>query len=130
MLTKSMIAAAPASAVLPAKDAARARDFYERVVGLEVEPGPAPGYAFVRAGEGTQFLLYETPLAPTEATNLALRVGDLKAAMAELRDRGVKFEEYDLPGLKTVDGVADFGPMGIGAWFKDSEGNTVNVVQM
>ena len=129
MPTKSVLATAPASAVLPVQDAARAKEFYESKVGLEVE-SPTPGYLFVHAGEGTQFLLYETALKPTEATNLAFRVPDIRAALSELRDRGVKFEDYDMPGLKTVDGVADFGEMGLGAWFKDSEGNTINVVQM
>lgn len=129
MLTQSVLMMAPASAVLPAQDAARAKEFYEATLGLEVE-SPTPGYVMVHAGEGTQFLLYQTPLRPTEATNLAFRVSDIRAAMTELRGRGVKFEDYDMPGLKTVDGVADFGDMGLGAWFKDSEGNMINVVQM
>jgi predicted enzyme related to lactoylglutathione lyase len=130
MLTRSMLAAAPASAVLPAADAARAKDFYERVLGLEVEAAPAPGYFFVHAGEGTTFLVYETPLKPTEATTLGFVVKDLLPVMSELRDRGVKFEEYDLPGMKTANGVADFGPMGRGAWIKDTEGNILSINQM
>jgi predicted enzyme related to lactoylglutathione lyase len=129
MPTKSVLAAAPASAVLPAQDAVRAREFYESTLGLEVESS-TPGYVFVQAGEGTRFLVYETSLKPTEATNLAFRVKDIRAAVAELRERGVKFEDYDFPGLKTVDGTADGGDMGLGAWFKDSEGNVLNLVQM
>ena len=55
---------------------------------------------------------------------MGLRVPDARAAVAELRSRGVVFEEYDLPGLKTVDGIADIGG-GSAAWFKDTEGNTI-----
>jgi hypothetical protein len=48
----------------------------------------------------------------------------------ELRDRGVVFEEYDLPGMKTVGGIADLGPAGKAAWFTDSEGNIISIAQM
>jgi predicted enzyme related to lactoylglutathione lyase len=130
MLTTSRIATAPFSAVLPAKDAKRARDFWERIVGIETSDMPAPGYFMAKAGKGTQFLVYETPLAPTEATAAAFIVDDLDAVMAELRDRGLTFLEYDMPGLKTVNGVVNMGDMGRGAWFKDSEGNTINIAEM
>jgi hypothetical protein len=56
-------------------------------------------------------------------------VPDVRAAVADLRSRGVVFEEYDFPGLKTVDGVADLGD-GSAAWFKDTEGNIVGVVEL
>jgi len=130
MLTTSRIATAPLQVVLPAKDITRARDFWERIVGLEMSDGPAPGYIMGKAGMGTQFLMYETPLEPTKATAAAFRVDDLDATMADLRQRGVVFMEYDVPGLKTVNGVVDMGPMGRGAWFMDSEGNTINIAQM
>jgi len=130
MLTTSRVATAPFSAVLPAKDIKRARDFWERVVGVEMSDMPAPGYLMGKAGKGTQFLIYETPLAPTEATTAAFIVDDLDAVMTELRQRGLTFLEYDMPGLKTVNGVVEMGEMGRGAWFKDSEGNTINLAQM
>jgi predicted enzyme related to lactoylglutathione lyase len=130
MPTTSLVAQAPISVVLPAKDIKRARDFWERVVGVEIDDAPAPGYFMGRAGKGTQFLMYETPLKPTEATAAAFVVDDLDAVMADLRSRGAVFLEYDLPGLKTVDGVVDMGPMGRGSWFADTEGNIINVVQM
>jgi hypothetical protein len=65
-------------------------------------------------------------------------VEDLEAAVAELRARGVVFEEYDMPGLRTVDGIADIegnypskGATGErGAWFRDSEGNMLGVGQL
>jgi predicted enzyme related to lactoylglutathione lyase len=130
MLTTSSIATAPFSAVLPAKDIRRARDYWERKVGVLTTDAPAPGAFMGQAGGGTQFLMYETPLKPTEATTASFVVADLEATMADLRARGVVFEDYDMPGLKTVNGVAEMGPMGRGAWFVDSEGNTISVVQM
>ena len=54
---------------------------------------------------------------------------DIEKVVAELKDRGVVFEEYDFPGLKTVDSIADTGPIRA-AWFKDSEGNIIGVVQL
>jgi len=61
---------------------------------------------------------------------LGFVVDDLFAEMADLRKRGVVFEEYDVPGLKTVNGVVEMGKMGKGAWFKDSEGNILSISQM
>ncbi len=130
MLTTSRLATAPLSVVLPAKDIKRARDFWERIVGVETTDGPAPGYFMGKAGKGTQFMVYETPLAPTQATAAGFQVDDLDAVMRELRDRGLTFVEYDMPGLKTVNGVAEMGSMGRAAWFVDSEGNTINIAEM
>jgi predicted enzyme related to lactoylglutathione lyase len=131
MLTTSSLATAPMSVVLPAKDLKRARDFWENVVGVEIAGDAVPGTFMGKAGMGSQFLMYETPLAPTQATAAAFIVSDLDAVMTELRSRGMTFLDYDMPGLKTVNGIAEFGAgMGRGAWFMDSEGNTINVVQM
>ena len=60
---------------------------------------------------------------------MGLRVPDVRAAVAELRSRGIVFEDYDFPGLKTVDGIADVGGASA-AWFKDTEGNIIGVVQV
>jgi hypothetical protein len=59
----------------------------------------------------------------------AWRVEDLEAEVAELRDRGVAFEEYDTPELRTVDGIGTT-PVGKAAWFKDSEGNLLTMMQL
>ncbi len=73
--------------------------------------------------------LYESQFAGTAGhTLLSFDTKDLAADMKELRGKGVKFEDYDLPDLKTVDGVAEFGPVK-NAWFKDSEGNILGLVQ-
>ena len=109
-------------AVLPASDLGRAREFYKDKLGLEPVEERREGLIY-QTSSGPKFLLYETQFAGTAqntAMNWAAR--DLDAEMAELRSRGVVFEEYDFPGLKTENGVATDDD-GRGAWFKDSEGN-------
>jgi len=122
-----MLADAPVSPSIPASDVERAKRFYRDTVGLKVsiEMDQAVGF---ECG-GTQLYVYATPSAGQAAHTLAgWTVTDLEAEMAELRSRGVTFEEYDLPGIKTVDGVAEAGGMR-GAWFKDSEGNILGLME-
>ncbi len=122
--------------VVRAESYARAKKFYTDVLALKQGqefPGPGGGGMFECAG-GTMLMVYERPgsLAP-ENTVLAFGVAADKfdALLGDLRSRGVKFEEYDIPemGLKTVNGVAEMGGMK-GAWFKDTEGNILNVASM
>lgn len=76
------------------------------------------------------FLLFPSPGAGTAQHTVAgWAVDTIETEVAELKTRGVVFEEYDLPGLKTVDGIATVGP-NRAAWFKDSEGNILGVVQL
>jgi catechol 2,3-dioxygenase-like lactoylglutathione lyase family enzyme len=120
---------------LPAQDLERARAFYSEKLGLE----PAeerPGGLLYRCG-GTEFALFESAGEPSGAhTQMGWEVENIEATVAELRDRGVVFEEYDLPGLTTVNGIADIegnypskGRGERGAWFRDSEGNMLGVGQ-
>ena len=121
---------------LPAQDLERARRFYADKLGLEpVEE--RPGGLRYRCASG-EFVLFQSAGAPSgDHTQMALEVDDLEAAMRRLRDRGVVFEEFDLPGLTTVDGIAEVegnypskGGVGEkGAWFRDSEGNLVGIGQ-
>ncbi len=127
--TKSSLATAPIYATIPSKDPARARDFYENTLGLETMDSVVPGMFMVMAGKGTQFAVYQTD-ASTTATAATWMVDDLRAVVRELQARGVKFEQYDMPGVTWDNGVADFGPAGLSAWFNDSEGNALNIVQM
>jgi catechol 2,3-dioxygenase-like lactoylglutathione lyase family enzyme len=110
-------------ATLPAHDLARARSFYEKTLGLTPDNMmPTDENGVLYTVNGHSFLVYRTE-APRGGTTLAgFLVADLEAEMKELRSRGVVFEEYDLPGLKTVNGIAE-QPNMRGAWFKDSEGN-------
>ncbi|WP_037602237.1 VOC family protein [Streptacidiphilus rugosus] len=122
-----MLADFPAIAVIPASDIDRAKRFYRDTLGLKLTVDEGEDVRFESGGQ--VFTLYATPSGGQAAHTLAAwKVDDLAAEMAELRGRGVRFEEYDMPGLKTVDGVAATGGVR-GAWFKDSEGNILAVVQ-
>lgn len=122
-----MLKDAPAIPYIPVADLARARTFYQDVVGLVpkeetnggvvYECGGSPIFMYVSGGAGT-----------SKASQAFWKVTDLKAEMAELRRRGLKFEEYDMPGLKTENGIAAGGGA-LAAWFKDSEGNVMALVQ-
>jgi catechol 2,3-dioxygenase-like lactoylglutathione lyase family enzyme len=124
MLTDSDI-----MAVLPAKDINRAKDFYRDKLGLEPsEPGAEDNLIYT-GGHGTGFLLYQTENAGTaKNTQMGWSTDNIEREMEELRARGVVFEEYDQPGLKTENGVAT-DEFGKAAWFLDSEGNILNIFQ-
>jgi catechol 2,3-dioxygenase-like lactoylglutathione lyase family enzyme len=120
---------------LPVQDLKRARSFYAEKLGLEpVEE--RPGGLLYRCGKGSFALFLSTGAAAGTHTQMGWEVADIEATVAALRARGVVFEEYDLPGLKTVDGIAQIagnypskGTGEKGAWFKDSEGNLVGIGQ-
>lgn len=115
--------------VLPAQDLERARGFYHDKLGMEPE-GTLDGMLMYRVGPAGRFALYETSNAGTaQNTQMCLISDDLAADMAKLRDAGLAFEEYDFPGMKTVDGVLDSGESRT-AWFRDSEGNFVCLSQL
>ena len=94
-------------AVLPAKDISRARDFYRDVLGLEPSETLDEENLLYTCGNGTSFLLYLTDNAGTaKNTQLSWTTDNLEAEVEELRGRVVVFEDYDFPGLKTVNGIA------------------------
>jgi len=127
-MTMSSLATARASAVLPAEDLSRARAFYHGTLGLEIEDMPGRQF-LIHAGGDSSVLVYETSHTTAHNTAAAFVVEDLTSTMSDLRTHGVCFEDYDLPGLKTVDGVAE-SPAGDSAWFTDPEGNIVAIVSM
>jgi catechol 2,3-dioxygenase-like lactoylglutathione lyase family enzyme len=120
---------------LPAQDLERARAFYAEKLGLEPTE-ERPGGLRYQLGGG-EFVLFESAGAPSgEHTQMAIEVDDLESTVAELRSRGVVFEEYDFPGLSTTDGIANIegnypskGSGERGAWFRDSEGNMIGLGQ-
>lgn len=115
---------------LPAHDLDRARRWYEEKLGLTPESEGPDGLTY-RSGS-TTFLVYPSQFAGTaQHTQAGWDVDDIATTMDDLRSRGVTFEEYDLPGLKTENGVATFGESGEerAAWFKDSEGNILALTQ-
>ncbi|TME23200.1 MAG: VOC family protein [Chloroflexi bacterium] len=117
-----------AAAMLPAQDLERAKAFYRDKVGLTPtqERDPMGGLLF-ELSDGTGFAVFQSTGKPSGThTQMALEVPDLDAAVKDLRARGLKFEEYDSPGLKTIDGIADIAGTKV-AWFKDSEGNLIAI---
>jgi catechol 2,3-dioxygenase-like lactoylglutathione lyase family enzyme len=121
------LAQARVHASVPANDLARARAFYEEKLGLR----PSHERAWVLVYEldgGTRFSVFSTPNQRRGGhTQMGFAVRDVRTAVADLRDRGVVFEEYDEPGLRTVDAVASINGHD-SAWFKDSEGNFIELV--
>jgi catechol 2,3-dioxygenase-like lactoylglutathione lyase family enzyme len=123
------------AARLPAQDLRRARAFYADKLGLEPSE-ERPGGLLYRFANG-EFALFESAGAPSGAhTQLGWEVDDIEATVAELRSRGVVFEDVDVPGLTTVDGIAEvsgnYPSKGTGeraVWFRDSEGNVLGIVQ-
>ena len=106
-------------------DVERARAFYENL-GLRVAVRASTGI-FMTAGKGTLFALVHRPGATPPAHTVAgFEVQDLGSVVRALRARGVTFEEYDSPGLRTVDGIADMGSYRA-AWLRDPDGNFIGV---
>ena len=116
-----------AEATLPAADLARAKTFYADRLDLRPLSEDETGVHFVVGG--TRFRLFKSGGAASGShTQLALVVGNLSEVVAALRARGLEFESYNYPNLKTVDGIADLG-YARAAWFKDSEGNLLDIAQ-
>jgi catechol 2,3-dioxygenase-like lactoylglutathione lyase family enzyme len=102
-----------ATAMIPARDFARARAWYADTLGLTpAEEFPDGSGAVYMLGGGLRAFLYPTAFAGSaQHTLMTFTCPDLAADMAALRAKGVRFLDYDLPGLKTVDGIASFGPV-------------------
>jgi catechol-2,3-dioxygenase len=114
-------------AVLAASDLSRAQRFWHDVFGLDPVLTDEGGATYVIGG--IPVLVYESQFAGTaKSTSLSILTDDLDRDMAELRSRGVRFNDYDLGDVKTVDGVADLGGER-GAWFDDTEGNIIAIAQ-
>jgi len=134
--TMALLERAHVATRLPAQDLARARTFYAEKLGLEpVEE--RPGGLRYECRSGVFALFQSAGVASGNHTQMAFEVEDLDAVVVELRNRGVVFEEVDVPGLRTVDGIATVegnypskgGRGERAAWFRDSEGNLLGIGQ-
>ena len=113
---------------IPVADVARARKFYEDKIGLTAKEQYAGGLIY-ECGDGSWVFMYPSAGAGTSKASTAFwAVDDVVAEVAELKSRGVVFEEYDMPGIKTVKGIASGGGAKT-AWFKDTEGNILAISQ-
>ena len=115
---------------VPAADFDRAKHFYEDKLGLrpKADVPEMPDGIMYAVGEGG-LLVYRTDARHGENTAAGFLVDDILREMTELRERGITFEDFDMPGLKTENGVAELSGQK-GAWFKDSEGNFLALTQM
>jgi catechol 2,3-dioxygenase-like lactoylglutathione lyase family enzyme len=118
----------PMYAYIPARDVARARQFYEGKLGFRPKEEIAGGVAY-ECGQGTACFLYPTPNAGTSQASQAFwQVADVDREIEALKAKGVVFEDYDMPGEKSASGAITAGGAKA-AWFKDSEGNIMALVQ-
>jgi predicted enzyme related to lactoylglutathione lyase len=122
-----MLKTAPIRAYIPASDIARARKFYEGILGLSPKLEYAGGVIYECGG--AEVFMYPTPNAGTSKASQAFwQVADVEAEVADLKRRGVKFEEYKMPGVTMTNSIATAGGAKT-AWFKDTEGNILAVSQ-
>jgi catechol 2,3-dioxygenase-like lactoylglutathione lyase family enzyme len=122
-----MLQDAPMYAYIPARDVARARKFYEEKLGFKPRQDTAGGVVY-EFGKGTACFLYPTPNAGTSRSSQAFwQVEDVEREVSELKARGVEFEKYDMPGVDE-NGISTAGGAKA-AWFKDSEGNIMALIQ-
>jgi catechol 2,3-dioxygenase-like lactoylglutathione lyase family enzyme len=134
-MTDSPLARGHVATRLPAQDLERARGWYREKLGLEPVEERAGGLRY-RCGD-SYFVVFASAGTPSGThTQAGWTVDDIEEAVAFMRARGVVFEEYDLPGFRTVDGIADIegnypsvGRGERGAWFRDSEGNLLGLGQ-
>jgi len=122
-----MLRAAPIRAYIPVADLPRARNFYEKTLGLAPKEEYAGGVIYECGG--AEVFMYPTKNAGTSKASQAFwQVEDVEAEVAELKARGVVFEEYDMPGIRMKNSIATGGGAKT-AWFKDTEGNILAVSQ-
>jgi catechol 2,3-dioxygenase-like lactoylglutathione lyase family enzyme len=113
---------------IPVSNLARARTFYEEKIGLQPREEYAGGVIY-DCGNGSWFFMYVSPGAGTSKASQAFwSVKDVEAEVAELKRRGVVFEEYNMPSITMVNSIATAGGAKT-AWFKDSEGNILAISQ-
>ena len=123
-----MLSDAPLDTLLLATDMDAAKDFYATKLGLEIVDDSPESISF-KLARGNRLLISKSTVGTADTqTKLQWRVDDLAAVLADLQSRGVKIEEYDDPGFKTVDGVFDAG-FGLLAWIVDPGKNTLALLQ-
>jgi predicted enzyme related to lactoylglutathione lyase len=122
-----MLVNSPISPTIPVVDLNRAKRFYETTLSLKPvsannDNNNTAGVAIFECGNSTRIELYQRGPSKADHTLATFEVSDIEEEVNILRGKGVKFEEYDMPGIKTQNGIATQGS-DKAAWFKDSEGN-------
>jgi catechol 2,3-dioxygenase-like lactoylglutathione lyase family enzyme len=115
-------------ATIPVSDMAKARVFFGETLGLSIARDTEGGVMY-RSGS-TLFFVYPSRFKAGGHTQMSWFVNDIKAEVAHLKAKGIKFEEYSVPGLTQVDGIMQSGPGVQTAWFKDPDGNMLGLTQI
>lgn len=124
-----MLGDSPIHPVLLSTDLSETRSFYHDKLGLEILSESEEAIIF-RCGGGTHLDVTKSTTGTADSqTQAGWEVPDLRAEIADLRSRGVKIEEYDMPGLKTEDGIADIG-FALAAWIVDPGGNALGILEI
>ena len=126
-----MLANSPVMPTIPVVDLNRAKRFYETALGLKPAPthnDNIPDTATFECGNGTRIELYQRSPSKADHTVATFEVSDIEEEVNMLRGKRVNFEEYDMPGIKTQNGIATQGS-DKAAWFKDTEGNILCIHQ-
>jgi predicted enzyme related to lactoylglutathione lyase len=127
-----MLTNSPIRPTIPVVDLNRAKRFYETTLGLKPVPanndGNASGIAIFECGNGTRMELYQRGPSKADHTVATFEVSNIEEEVNALRGKGVNFEDYDMPEIKTQNGIATQGSVRA-AWFKDSEGNILCIHQ-
>jgi catechol 2,3-dioxygenase-like lactoylglutathione lyase family enzyme len=125
-----MLTDSPVMPTIPVTDINKSIDFYENKLGLKRSSMTVEkDAAMFDAGAGTMLYLYQRPPSPAQHTLASFKTDDLVKTMSELSAKGVSFEHYDMPGLKTDEnGVVDNEGMKA-CWFKDPDGNIFGIVE-
>jgi predicted enzyme related to lactoylglutathione lyase len=126
-----MLTNSPIRPTIPVADLNRAKKFYEITLGLRPVPDDnetTPGIAVFECGNSTLIELYQRGPSKADHTVATFEVSNIEEEVNVLRGKGVNFEEYDMPEIKTQNGIATQGSMKA-AWFKDSEGNILCIHQ-
>ena len=127
-MDRAMLQNSPLYAYIPARNVRRARQFYESKLGLKPKQETGGGVVY-EFGKGTACFLYPTENAGTSKASQAFwQVDDIEREVSELKKRGVKFEDYDMPDMEVKNSVYRGGGAKA-AWFKDSEGNILALIQ-
>lgn len=123
-----MLGSSTIYAVVAVKDLAKGKEFYGGTLGLQSSAGDDPGGVMYNCGNGTKLFVYESKFAGTnQATAASWEVSDIKAAIEELKGKGVSFESYDIPNATKDGDVHVIGDLKA-AWFKDPDGNIISLI--
>jgi predicted enzyme related to lactoylglutathione lyase len=124
-----MLTNSPIRPTIPVVDLNRARGFYGPVLGLKpISDETTSGVAIFECGNGTSIELYQRSPSKADHTVATFEVSNIEEEVTILRQKGVNFEEYDMPEIKTQNGITTQGSVKA-AWFKDSEGNILCIHQ-